>query len=361
MDNQSLEVKGTDSVTTQESTEPEQTEAPLTPPTPAQIEAARGFFASRLVGQPEVVQVLTDVLYRQTALLKRFLEHPDQAGGIPRDPTVLLFAGGSWGKTLAARLIPQALGPLGLAPFGVLTPLPQDLEGTLDIDQEIFTVPFAVVLIEHLEDALEINARFVANLARLLEGGVYPLLDAESKMVHPIPLGLTTFIFTTSVGEEEIRRTLQPDGKLGFLREAGMPAQQAYESVQRIVRKELAGLPDEIMRHVDETVIFRPLSNGDLRRIFDAEVEYYEHSAFPGKRLRLEIEPAAGDFLFSQALADLDVYGIRALRRALQRHVDAALYQAYVDGRLNEAELERTVVHVGLDKGAVVVELRETK
>jgi ATP-dependent Clp protease ATP-binding subunit ClpA len=331
----------------------------LVPLSPEQIEAASRFFANRLVGQPEVVRTLTDVLYRQTALLKRLLEQPEQAGVVPRDPTVLLFAGGAWGKTLAARLIPHALAPLGFAPFAALTPLPQDLEGTLDLDQSIFTIPYTVVLVEHLEDAAAINARFIANLGRLLESGVYPLMDPATKAVHAIPLGLTTFIFTTTAGEEEIQRALQADGKLGFLRNPSVTSQEAYEAVQRIVRRALAILPEEIMRHVDETVIFRPLSNGDLRRIFEAEVEFYEHSAFPGKALRLEIEPAAGDFLFSQALDGLEVYGIRALRRTVQRNVDPPLYRAYVAGQLSEEALERLAVHVGLVNGEVRVELRE--
>ena len=204
-----------------------------------------------------------------------------------------------------------------------------------------------------------INARFVANLARLLESGVYPLMDAETKTMHTIPLGLTTFIFTTSAGEEEIQHTLQADGKLGFLRNPSVSPEQAYEMVQRIVRKELTVLPEAIMRHVDETVIFRPLTNGDLRRIFEAEMEFYEHSAFPGKTLRIEIEPPAGDFLFDQALDGLELYGIRALRRALQRYVDPPLYRAYVAGRLNEDALERLAVHVRLVDGEVRVELRE--
>jgi len=335
--------------------------ATLKAPTPEQIEEAARYFSERLIGQPEVVQALTNVLYRQTALLKRLLEHPDQPGVIPRDPTVLLFAGGSWGKTLAAKLIPQALSPLGFAPFAILTPLPQDLEGNLDLDAEMFSVPFAVVLVERLEVADEVNSRFVVNLARLLDAGMFPMMDPETKEVHPLPLGLTTFIFTTSVGEEEILHALHPDGKLGFLRGASVSPEQAYAEVQRIIRKELATLPEPILRHVDETVIFRPLSNGDLRRIFEAEIEFYEHSAFPGKRLCLEIEEAAQDLLFAEALEGLDVYGIRSLNRTLQRYVDPVVYRAYVEGKLAEEDLESKAIRVGLRDGAVQVEIAEMR
>ena len=71
-----------------------------------ELEQIAAFFEERLVGQPEVVQVLTNVLYKQNALLKRVLEHGKESDGqvsVPADPTVLLLLGGSWGKSLAPR------------------------------------------------------------------------------------------------------------------------------------------------------------------------------------------------------------------------------------------------------------------
>ncbi len=69
--------------------------------------------------------------------------------------------------------------------------------------------------------------------------------------------------------------------------------------------------------------------------------------------------PPAGDFLFSQALDGLELYGIRALRRTVQRHVAPPLYRAYVAGQLSEEALERLAVHVRLVAGEVQVGLRE--
>jgi hypothetical protein len=63
------------------------------------------FFQERLIGQPEVVQALTNVLYKQNALLKRILEHDPEGQrpiGIPADPSVLLLMGGSWGSVSSA-------------------------------------------------------------------------------------------------------------------------------------------------------------------------------------------------------------------------------------------------------------------
>ena len=317
--------------------------------TAAQLEETVDFFRTRLVGQPEVVEVLSNVLTRQNALLRYGLEHKEEKAGIPADPTVLLFVGGSWGKSLAARLIPMALSRYGLGSLTALTALPQDPEGSIYLDPRIVAVPFAVVLVEHIEAAYAMNARFVGNLAYVINAGLVPLPDEIRGMVRPIPLGLATFIFTTGVGEEEIRRALYPDGTSGFLKRRDLSAEDAYQKVQTICHRALRDLPQEILREVDETVIFRPLNEDDLRKVFDLEIEYYEQGIFPGRRIGVAFEPDAKEQAFSEALALLDVYGIHVLRRKLQHHIDPVVYQAYIKGTLTEENIEKARVLVTLE------------
>jgi hypothetical protein len=339
-----------------------QSAPPLKSLTVEQINTASEYFESRLIGQPEAAHALTNVLYRQSALLKRLLAHPELTGTVPHDPTVLLFAGGPWGKSLAARLISQALQPFSFAPFTILTPLPQDLEGTMDIDPRVFTVPYSVVLVENIETAWSMNRRFVSNLSQLLEAGAFPYADPETKTYRPLPLGLTTFIFTTSVGDDEIRRELNPNGRLGFLRRPDMPPQVAYESVQRTLQKAIETLPEQMLRHVDETIIFRPLEENDLETIFDVEISFYEHNVFPGKFLDLDLSPDAKATLFDQALLGLDAFGTRTLRRTLQRYIDPIVYRAYVHEDLTEDNLAAKMIQVSRHEGAIqvtVVDRRE--
>lgn len=325
--------------------------------TPAQLEETVTFFRTRLVGQPEVVEALSNVLFRQNALLKYALEHREERAAIPADPAVLLFVGGSWGKSLAARLIPMALGRYGLSSLTTLTSLPQDPEGTIYLEPQIVAVPFAVVLIEHIEAAYAMNARFVGNLAYIINAGLIPLADEMRGLVRPIPLGLATFIFTTGVGEKEIRRALYPDGKFGFLKRRGLSAEDAYRKVQGICHQALRDLPQEILREVDETVIFRPLSEDDLWKVFDLEIEYYEQGIFPGRRINIAFEPDAKERAFSEALALLDIYGVHALRRKLQRHIDPVVYKAYIEGALTEDNIEKARVLVALEGEQLKVNL----
>ena len=331
--------------------------------TPEEIELAISFFRERLVGQPEVVRVLSDVLYKQNALLKRVLEHgrdEEREVGVPTDPTVLLFLGGSWGKSLATRLIAMALSQFQRGSLTVLTPMPQDPEGRLNIDPRLLAAPFASVVIENIESVGQINARFVANLAHLLDSGVVALVDPVQKAIQPIPLGLCTFIMTTSIADKEIRQVLNPVTRLGFLQPAdgyAVDADEKYLEVQQVCMKRLDLLPHELLRTVDETVVLRPLSELDLRQVFDLEITHYQQAMFPGQALPVVFEGAAKENLFDEAKSGLGIYGAHALRRALQRHIDPVVYRAYNEGVLTEDNLAQHQVVVSHDGQGVKIEL----
>lgn len=335
----------------------------MTALTAEQLDQAVAFFQERLIGQPEVIQALANVLYKQNALLKRVLEHDEESDrqvGIPNDPTVLLLMGGSWGKSLAARLIPMALGRLGRGSLTTLIPMPQDPEGNLNIEPHVVAAPFATLVIENIESAQRINARFVANLAHLLEAGLVAVIDPQRQAIRPVPLGLSTFIMTSSIADQEIRQALNPETRLGFLHQTGdqpVDAEAMYEEVQRICQRALGLLPHELLREVDETVILRPLSEDDLRQVFELEIAHYQQAMFPGRKLPVAFEERAKAHLFAEAREGLGIYGAHALRRVLQRHIDPVVYRAYNEGTLTEANLEEQQVVVSLENDAVSVQL----
>lgn len=326
-----------------------------------ELDQITAFFQQRLVGQPEVIQALTNVLLKQNALLKRILEHDEEsehAVGIPADPTVLLLLGGSWGKSLTTRLIPMALSQIGRGSLTVLTPLPQDPEGTLNLEPQAVAAPFATVVIENIETAQQINARFVANLAHLLETGLVALIDPVQKAVRPVPLGLSTFIMTSSVADAEIRKALSPETRLGFLHQTEdepVDAAAMYEEVQKICYRALDLLPLELLRSIDETVVLRPLAEDDLRQVFDLEIAHYQQAMFPGRALPVAFEGEAKQRLFAEAKNGLGIYGAHALRRVLQRYIDPVVYRAYNDGALTEDNLEERTVTVRSDGDAISV------
>ena len=108
---------------------------------------------------------------------------------------------------------------------------------------------------------------------------------------------------------------------------------------------------------MDETVIFRPLSEDDLWKVFDLEIEYYEQGIFAGRRINIAFEPDAKERAFSEALALLDIYGVHALRRKLQRHIDPVVYKAYIEGALTEDNIEKARGLVALEGEQLKVNL----
>jgi hypothetical protein len=321
------------------------------------------FFENRLVGQPEVIRALENVLLKNNALLKRVLDHDADSEtlvGIPADPTVLLLMGGSWGKSLATRLIPTALRPFGRGSLTVLTPLPQDAEGTLNLEPRSIVTPFATVVVENIEAAQQINSRFVANLAHLIETGVIALVDPDQRSVHPVPLGLTIFILTSSIADREIGEALNPETRLGFLHTADnrtTDAEAAYAKVRRICQRSLELLPRELLQKVDDTVVLRPLGPAELRRIFELEIAHYQQAVFPGQDLPLVLDGEAKERLFTEAQEGLGIYGAHALRRVLQRYVDPVVYRAFNDGALTEENLDEHTVDVSLSPKGVAVRI----
>jgi hypothetical protein len=252
----------------------------------------------------------------------------------------------------------MALSGTGYAPLTELTPLPQDPEGTLYMEPGLLTVPFATVVVENVEAAYQMNTRFVGNLAHLMSSGLVPMIDEQAGSVRPIPLGLTTFMLTTSVADPEIRQALSTEGRLGFLRpDAPLEPEHAYQEVQRICHRALSALPTEILREVDETVVLRPLSQEDLRQVFDLEIDDYRRAIFPGRDLKIAFTSEAKARLFEEAESGLEIYSVHALRRVLQRHIDPVVYRAYNEGELREETLDEVQVSVSLEGEQVDVQL----
>jgi ATP-dependent Clp protease ATP-binding subunit ClpA len=130
-----------------------------------------------------------------------------------------------------------------------------------------------------------------------------------------------------------------------------------YEEVQRICYRALDLLPRDLVREVDETIVFRPLGEDDLHQIFELEITHYQQAMFPGQALSVAFEGDAKTHLFDEAKEGLGMYGAHALRRVLQRYIDPVVYRAYNDGALTEENLTEHTVLVSLEAGKVSVRL----
>jgi ATP-dependent Clp protease ATP-binding subunit ClpB len=107
----------------------------------------------------------------------------------------------------------------------------------------------------------------------------------------------------------------------------------------------------EFFNRIDEVVRFRRLTEQDIRRIVDIQVDRLARRVAE-RRLSLEVTPAARDWL-GRAGYDADL-GARPLRRVLQHAVEDPLALALLGGRYADGD----VVVVDSVKGGSGIELR---
>jgi ATP-dependent Clp protease ATP-binding subunit ClpA len=99
------------------------------------------------------------------------------------------------------------------------------------------------------------------------------------------------------------------------------------------------------------------LSEDDLGQVFELEITDYEREIFPGQAVSISFENDAKERLFDEATAGLGLYGVHALRRVLQRHIDPVVYRAYNQGTLTEGDLDQHRIIVDLDADEISVQV----
>jgi ATP-dependent Clp protease ATP-binding subunit ClpB len=108
-----------------------------------------------------------------------------------------------------------------------------------------------------------------------------------------------------------------------------------------IMTSNLAGDPaaffkPEFINRVDEIIRFRALTEADLARIVDIQLESLARRLAAERRLALSVSPQARSWL---AAAGYDpVYGARPLRRLIARRLGDALAMALLEGRYSEGD-----------------------
>jgi ATP-dependent Clp protease ATP-binding subunit ClpB len=290
----------------------------------------------RVVGQDEAVQAVADALIRARAGVKD-----------ARRPTgSFLFLGPTGvGKTELARTLAQALFDseenivrLDMSEYqerhtvSRLVGAPPGYVGYDEggqLTEAIRRRPYAVVLFDEIEKA---HADVFNTLLQVLDDG--RLTDAQGRTVN---FRNTVIIMTSNIGSQYLLDGVTSDGQL-------------KPDARDLVLTELrAHFRPEFLNRIDDTVLFTPLTPGQIERI--AELLLADlRGRLAARGLTLEVSQAA---LIHIARAGYDpVYGARPLRRYIAREVEtriarALLRDAVPDGatiRLDLGEVGELVV-----------------
>ena len=303
----------------------------------------------RIVGQDEAVSVVADAVLRSRA----GLSSPNRPIGS------FLFLGPTGvGKTELARALAEALFGtddrmvrLDMSEYqerhtvSRLVGAPPGYVGHEDAGQLTEAVrrhPYSLLLLDEVEKA---HPDVFNVLLQILDDG--RLTDSQGRTVD---FTNTVIVMTSNLGSEAITGR---GGALGFT--SGGADGEADEEArrERVLRPLREHFRPEFLNRIDEIVVFRQLSDEQLRRITDMLLDETRRRVH-AQDVEIDFTPQAVDWLARHGYQP--EYGARPLRRTIQREVDNQLSRMLLSGELGP----HTRVRVDVADGGGLVFLRDT-
>ncbi|SEA67536.1 ATP-dependent Clp protease ATP-binding subunit ClpB [Thiothrix caldifontis] len=212
-------------------------------------------------------------------------------------------------KHSVARLIGAPPGYVGYEEGGYLT-------------EAVRRRPYSVILLDEVEKA---HPDVFNVLLQVLDDG--RLTDGQGRTVD---FRNTVIIMTSNLGSHLIQE---------------MAGEANYERMKAAVM-EVVGthFRPEFINRIDETVVFHPLDQSEIRQIADIQLNNLR-KRLAARDLGIQITDAALDLL---AEAGFDpVYGARPLKRAIQQQVENPLAQQILGGKFMPGD----TIAVGVEDG----------
>ncbi len=188
------------------------------------------------------------------------------------------------------------------------------------LTEKIRRRPYSVILLDEIEKA---HPEVFNILLQILEDG--RLTDAKGRVVS---FRNTILIMTSNIGSEYITQM----GSLGFL--SGDQAKK--ESLKNKIMEALKeGFRPEFLNRIDEIIIFNYLTQEDIKKIVELELEKVKNS-LKNKEIELIVSPRAKEILAKRGF-DSNL-GARPLRRVIQKLVLDPLSLKIVTGEVQEGD-----------------------
>ncbi len=283
--------------------------------TPLDLARLGAFFEERIIGQPEAVEAVVDVV----TLIKAGLTDPNKPF------SVLFFIGPTGvGKTELARSLAEFIfGDAGrllrfdMSEFAGPEGFTRLIGGREDnglLTDAIRQRPFSVVLLDEIEKS---HVNVFDLCLQIFDAG--RLTDGRGRLVD---FRRSIVILTSNIGAEV------PGTPLGFATSASGPVtdrDRTFRELSRFFRP-------EFLNRIDRIVNFHPLSLEVAERIARRELDLVlQRSGVARRGLTVNIDPNVIALLVKQGYSPH--YGARPLKRTVERLVLLPLARAIAGGR----------------------------
>ena len=188
--------------------------------------------------------------------------------------------------------------------------------------------PYSVVLLDEIEKA---HPEVFNVLLQLLDEG--RLTDSKGRTVN---FKNTIVIMTSNMGSHLIQERLEDlkeenrDEIMGELRV------RLFEMLKQNIRP-------EFLNRVDEIVLFKPLTQSEIRQIVDLQLRNVQEM-LKARNMRLEVTEEAKDRLVQFGFDPS--FGARPLKRVIQKHIVNIISEKILAGDVGDGD----TVEVGLDR-----------
>ena len=193
--------------------------------------------------------------------------------------------------------------------------------------------PYSVVLLDEIEKA---HPDVFNILLQVFEDG--HLTDG---LGNTIDFKNSIIIMTSNIGA----RFIEKKGRMGF--SSGEPRDSAEQVNEMVMGEVKRTFNPEFINRIDEIIIFDALTDEDLGRITRLLIEQL-NANLKEKGIRVEIRDDGVLWLLRKTLPER-AYGARPLRRAIQRHVEDALSEAFIRGQIRT----QRPIEIGVEEGAL--------
>jgi ATP-dependent Clp protease ATP-binding subunit ClpB len=279
----------------------------------------------RVIGQDEAVRLVTDAIIRARSGIKD-----------PRRPIgSFIFLGPTGvGKTELAKALAEALfdtednmirldmseyqerhtvSRLVGAPPGYI-----GYEEGGQLTEAVRRKPYSVVLFDEIEKA---HADVFNALLGVLDDG--RLTDAQGRTVN---FRNTILIMTSNIGSDMLLDGVTPEGEI---------KPDIRDVIMRIMQTHFR---PEFLNRVDDIVLFKPLTQGEIELIVDIMFNDLRNR-LRERTMTLEVSEAARRFIAREGFDP--VYGARPLRRFIAREVETRIGRALLTGEIEDGAVIR--------------------